>query len=187
MNVGYDRAVPSENELHIERMNLSHFEIIKQFILNQHALMTHKEFFIIDDIDSELPSILANGIVIALLYGEDIVGIEALDVSKQNSDNLKTRIDSQYVDNKLLYELGWAMVRNDCRGRGYAIKLFEAIASFVHVSEEFVLVATVHPMNEISNRLCSRLGFVPVSHSDWFGYDRVFMIKDDGFSVPEHV
>ena len=47
-------------------------------------------------------------------------------------------------------ELGWTMVRKECRGKNYAKKLIEHVCSYLGDISEYTLVATVHPANTIA-------------------------------------
>ena len=50
------------DEISIKKMGISDFDNIKDFVVEQHNSLEREDFFIIEDIDTELPVILSNGI-----------------------------------------------------------------------------------------------------------------------------
>lgn len=165
-------------ELQIKKMEYSDLEKVKDFILEQYKKLEYKDFFIVEDIDTELPVIFNDGIVIALMKNEQILGLQALDFSKNNSDNLKEVLKPVYMSGLNLYELGWTMIHVDYRRKGYAKKLIQTICTYIDCLTQYALVATVHPLNKAAYRLYLDAGLKPIFQTKYYGYERVFMIEE---------
>ena len=176
-----DKSSESEllnNEIQIIKMGISDLDKIKAFIIDQYKALECKDFFIIEDIDTELPIIFNNGIVIAIVKNNQILGLQAIDFSKNNSDNLKEVLNSVYDSDSEFYELGWTMIHVEYRKKCYAKRLLKRICSYLDSMTEYVLVATVHPMNDAAFKLYFDLGLRPTLQTKYYGYDRIFMVKE---------
>lgn len=165
------------DEISIKKMGISDFDNIKDFVVEQHNSLEREDFFIIEDIDTELPVILSNGIVVAIMQKDKILGLQAIDLSLKNSLTLQEILQSVYTTNGELYELGWTMVRKECRGKNYAKKLIEHVCSYLEDISEYTLVATVHPANTIALKVYMDYGMKPIFQTQYYGYDRTFLIK----------
>ena len=165
------------DEISIKKMGISDFDNIKDFVVEQHNNLEREDFFIIEDIDTELPVILSNGIVVAIMQNDKILGLQAIDLSLKNSSALQEILQSVYTSNGELYELGWTMVRKECRGKNYAKKLIEHVCSYLGDISEYTLVATVHPANTIALKVYMAYGMKPIFQTQYYGYDRTFLIK----------
>lgn len=166
------------DEISIRKMGISDFDNIKDFVVEQHNNLERKDFFIIEDIDTELPVILSNGIVVAIMQNDKILGLQAIDLSLKNSLALQEILQSVYTTNGKLYELGWMMVRKECRGKNFAKKLIEHVCSCLEDISGYTLVATVHPANTIALKVYMDYGIKPILQTQYYGYDRTFLIKE---------
>lgn len=168
----------NENGTEIIRMGISDFNRLKDFIIEQYNTLECKDFFIIEDIDTELPIILKNGIVISIVKNNQILGLQAIDLNKKNSSNLKEILNPTGDSNLEFYELGWTLIHNEYREKGFATKLLKQICSYLNFVSEFILVATVHPLNNAAFKLYSNFGFRAMFQTKYYGYDRILMVKE---------
>lgn len=166
------------DEISIRKMGISDFDNIKDFVIEQHNSLERKDFFIIEDIDTELPVILSNGIVVAIMQRDKILGLQAIDLSLKNSLALQEILQSVYTTNGELYELGWTIVRKECRGKNFAKKMMEQVCGYLEDVSEYTLVATVHPANTIALKVYMDYGMNPILQTQYYGYDRTFLIKE---------
>lgn len=86
------------DEISIKKMGISDFDNIKDFVVEQHNNLEREDFFIIEDIDTELPVILSNGIVVAIMQNDKILGLQAIDLSLKNSLALQEILQSVYTN-----------------------------------------------------------------------------------------
>lgn len=153
-------------------------QVVRCFILEQHSKMNRKDFFIIEDLDTELPLIFEKdkGIVYGILLDNRIIAIQAIDFSAENSRKLQLHIH-EYLNNDFpIYEMGWTLV--DLEFRGYHLAKY--LVSYVEktiMKQECILLATVHPENIKALVLYMKQGYRGYTIKGYYGYSRMFLIK----------
>ena len=151
---------------------------VREFILKQHERLERKDFFIIEDLDTELPLIFekSNGAIYGIYLGTQLVAIQAIDFSSENSSRLRLIVQSYLKDDFPLYEMGWTLV--DSRFRGYHIAkyLVQYIENMIS-GRNCILVATVHPENIRALALYMKMGYKGYNIGEYYGYRRMFLIK----------
>ncbi len=168
----------NSDHLIIKELKTDDFSIVKDFILEQHRKLVRKDFFITDDLNTELPVILEEGLVIGLFHGDVLIGIQALDMNKENSAILKDIISPTYTTSLNIYELGWTIIHTDYRNNSYAHYLVKNIIEMADISDKCVLLVTIHPENVAAIHLYEDFGFQPIFQTKYYGYERVFMLKE---------
>lgn len=153
-------------------------QAVRSFVLEQHAKMDRKDFFIIEDLDTELPLIFAKGrgLVYGIVLDDKIIAIQAIDFSAENSRRLKSYIHKFVKKNFPIYEMGWTLVASEFRGYHIA----EYLVSFLEnttVKKEHILLATVHPENYKALALYMGRGYRGCVITEYYGYWRMFLIK----------
>lgn len=169
-----DKVLP----LDLVRFHESEFELVKNFVVEQHKNLNDSTYFIIDDIDSELPNILKDGrgAVIGFIYQEKVISIQAVDYDVEGLLNLQSTF--QIYEFERLMEIGWAMVLPDFRKIGLAsflLNYLEELAKDEHSNKEFA--ATVHPNNVGSVALFLNNGYVGFRLKEHFGLIRMLLVK----------
>ena len=82
------------------------------------------------------------------------------------------------IESNNIAEVGRAMCRPECRGKGVASALMNKLLEYVAGSNIEILLATVHPDNEPSQRLLRGFGFSKKgSIVKYRGYERDIMIR----------
>lgn len=153
-------------------------KIVKEFILTQHVNLERKDFFIIEDLDTELPIIFEknNGIVYGICWEDKLVAIQAIDFSTKNDRMLRTYVQEFLEEDCQIYEMGWTLVGGEFRGCHIAEYLLGYIEKQI-ISLGCVLVATVHPENVVALGLYLKNGFKGYSIGNYYGYHRMFLMK----------
>lgn len=153
-------------------------EIMKNFILKQHINLDRKDFFIIEDLDTELPIIFEEdkGTVYGIFLDDKLVATQAIDFSSKNDRMLRPYVREFLEEDCQICELGWTLVDGEFRGCHIGEYLLKYIEKQI-TSLGRVLVATVHPENVIALGLYLRNGFKGYSVGEYYGYHRMFLIK----------
>lgn len=153
-------------------------EIMKNFILKQHINLDRKDFFIIEDLDTELPIIFEEdkGTVYGFFLDDKLVATQAIDFSSKNDRMLRPYMRGFLEEDCQICELGWTLVDREFRGCHIAEYLLKYIEKQIS-SLGRVLVATVHPENVIALGLYLGNGFKGYSVGEYYGYHRIFLIK----------
>lgn len=156
--------------------------IVKEFILAQYVNLERKDFFIIEDLDTELPAIFEKnkGIVYGICKEDKLIAIQAIDFSIKNDRMLRRYVQKFLEEDCQIYELGWTLVDEEFRGCHIAEYLLEYIEKQI-TGLGRVLVATVHPENVVALGLYLRNGFKGYSIDNYYGYYRMFLIKTSVF------
>lgn len=159
----------------IRELTIKDYPLVENFILEQHELLSNKDYFIIDDIKEELPKILGDmGIMYGLFLNDELVSIQAVDLSQSVHTTLTQNISSKYT-NRQLAEIGWTMTKHGAQGKGYAGILLKQLEN--KVTHNYDFVATVHPDNIASLNLYLHNGYIGVNFKIVFGLPRIFLLK----------
>jgi len=166
----------------IVQINEADIEILKEFIMTQFQLLTIKDYFIIDDIDTELPEILrdSNSYMIGVVYNNSLIAIQALDFNER----INKLFCSILKVNKQIGEMGWTLVDKDYYGfkiSRYLIKKIEFFA--VRSFDEKILISTVHPNNIPALKLYLSLGYYGVKLNNLFSLDRIICVKNTKYDL----
>lgn len=158
------------------------YKAIKNFVLQQYELLPNKSFFIIDDINTELPFLFnnKNGRVYIATHNNHIIALQT--VSFLNNNQLQSQLQHQsiFLSNNYV-EFGWTMVAPDYRKKGIAINLSRKLEEdLFNQTESVVYVATVHPQNINSLYLYFKLGYIGLELHEHFGLPRLFLVKSNG-------
>ena len=153
-------------------------QAVRRFVLEQHAKMERKDFFIIEDLDTELPLIFENdkGVVYGVMLDNKIIAIQAIDFSVENSVRLRYFIHSFLKNDYPIYEMGWTMVASEFRGYHIAEYLVSYIENSIK-EQNCILSATVHPENIKALALYMKRGYRGYAIAEYYGYNRMFLIK----------
>lgn len=153
-------------------------QAVRCFVLEQHAKMKRKEFFIIEDLDTELPLILEKdkGVAYGVLLDNKIIAIQAIDFSVENSERLRFFIHSFLKNDYPIYEMGWTMVDSEFRGYHIAGYLVSYIENSIK-EQNCILSVTVHPENIKALALYMKQGYRGYAIAEYYGYSRMFLIK----------
>lgn len=153
-------------------------EMVKNFVLKQHCMLERKDFFIIEDLDTELPLIFEQdkGAVYGIFWNERLVALQAIDFSSKNDKMLRPYVQMFLEKNYHIYEMGWTLVDQKFRGCHIAEYLLKYMESKINNSSS-VLVATVHPQNVKALELYLKSGFKGYAVDEYYGYCRMFLIK----------
>lgn len=152
--------------------------LVRNFILKQHEKLERKDFFIIEDLDTELPLIFEqnNGYVYGIFLNNRLVAMQAIDFSSKNDKMLRPHVQIFLDENCCIYEMGWTLVDSEFRGCHIAEYLLK-YAEFQVNNLDVALVATVHPENIKALELYIKSGFRGFAISKYYGYQRMFLIK----------
>lgn len=153
-------------------------EMVRRFILEQYEMLERKDFFIIEDIDTELPLLFGQntGFVYGIVMNDSLIAIQAIDCSVKNDAMLRNHLRNLIDDKIKIYEMGWTMVDYKLRGHHIAEYLLEYIQSKIN-DENIALIATVHPENILALKLYFKNGFKGYVVDNYYGYCRFFLIK----------
>lgn len=155
-------------------------ENVKNFILTQYNYFDRKDYFIIDDLDTELPCIFEKnmGIIYGVLYDNKLIALQAIDFSKRNDQMLRPYIQKFVNKDCQIYELGWTLVEKEFRGFNIADYLIKYTKKHISDRQDHILVATVHPENITALYLFFRNGFNGYLLDEYYGYIRMFLINN---------
>ena len=149
--------------------------MVKNFILECHKDIENQEFFIIDDIDTALPTMFTEtGVVYGAFSEKVLAAVHGIDFSYENHALISPHVPS-YLTDKPLAELGWTMVKSTFRG--YGLATFLIAESEKNVPEGYNLIATTHPQNVAALKAYIRNGYCGVKLGEYYGKPRVFMMK----------
>lgn len=165
-------------DLEVVKLELSDLNFIKVFILKEYENIQQKDFFIIDDIDTELPMILNNnGIVYGVLHNNEIVAIQAIDFSIENNNHLKPYL-AKYISGVNYVEMGWTMTKSSYQHKSIASSLIKLLEEAVSDKlEKSILVTTVHPRNLKALKTYLHNGYLGYTLERYYGLPRIFMLK----------
>lgn len=172
------------NDVEIFLLTANDYERIQNFILRSYAKIENKDFFIISDIDTALPTVFGkDGMIIsAVNKNNEIVAIQATDYSDEAQESMKTVLSS-YFDNAFFAEMGWTMTKSSYQNKGLAKNLImtleEMVAQKLH---DVVFVATIHPKNIRSLKAYLHLDYIGITLQSHLGLPRIFMVKAKNIS-----
>lgn len=154
-------------------------ENVKNFVLTQYNYLDRKDYFIIDDLDTELSCIFEKdmGTIYGIVCESNLVALQALDSNENNSKMLRPYIQKFIDKDCKIYELGWTMVKKELRGFHIADNLVKYTEKQILNESDYILVATVHPENTKALQLFFRNGFNGYLLDKYYGYIRMFLIK----------
>lgn len=173
-------SIELKNDNQFSRVDIVQFsnndyEYVKKFIVIQYNLIQNKEFFIIEDIDSTLPEIFKYaGIVFGALYNDELIAVQAIDISKQTHNSLAPYINKGIKDINFA-EMGWTMTKKEYQNKGVASGLLKYVENYVH---NYVFVSTVHPQNIFALSTFLHNGYVGINLDNYYGVSRIFLIKN---------
>ena len=161
-------------------------EYVKNFVLTQYNYFDRKDYFIIDDLDTELPCIFEKdiGIIYGILYKSNLVALQAIDFSENNDKMLRPYVQRFINKDCKIYELGWTLVKKEFRGFHIADYLINYAEKQILNESDYILVATVHPENTKALQLFFRNGFSGYLLDEYYGYIRIFLINNP---IPENI
>lgn len=152
--------------------------LVRNFILKQHYMLEREDFFIIEDLDTELPLIFEEnkGCVYGIFLNNKLVAMQAIDFNSENDTILRPHVQIFLDEDCHIYEMGWTLVDQEFRGCHIAEYLLKYVESQINDSR-IALVATVHPENTRALKLYLKNGFIGYTVSEYYGYCRMFLIK----------
>ena len=170
-----DRKMDTSSNIRLVELTENEYSLVEGFILEQYSLLPNKDFFIVDDIKEELPKVLSDmGMMYGLFLGNELVSIQAVDLSQNVHTSLSTMIPEKFTK-KQLAEIGWTMTKKEYQGRGFANMLLKQLED--RITHNYDLVVTVHPDNIESLKLYLHHGYVGVNFKEIFGLPRLFLLK----------
>jgi hypothetical protein len=167
----------------IVKFETNDFIRIKSFVKEICEYLDEPSFFIIDDIDIVLPTLLndKNGLVYGIVCKNEIIAVQAVDYDINNilGFNKELGLPKDIV----FMELGWAMVNTKFRKKNLSTKLANLIEfeACKEIRSNYFAV-TVHPINTSSLFLFFRLGYIGVKLIQYFDVIRLVMIKKINFT-----
>jgi RimJ/RimL family protein N-acetyltransferase len=172
----------------IVKFNSADFSKIRRFVLGICKRFDDPTFFIIDDIDSVLPSILKEkyGLVYGITCGNEIIAIQAINYGIDELLNFSEVLE--IAKDIIFMEVGWAMVAPLYRKNNLSTQLSKLLeqTAFKETGNE-ICVATVHPLNISSVFLFLRLGYIGVKLTYHFNLIRLIMVKKIHLHFPFNV
>lgn len=174
-------TINDENKrMHLDlvKFESSDFHNVKKFILKEYVNIRQKDFFILEDIDTVLPLLLQNkGLVYGAVHDNQIVAIQAIDLSIENSNSLKLLL-SKYVPADKYVEMGWTITNRCYRHKGIASSIVRVVEDIVSTKlADPIFVATVHPQNINALKVYLHLNYYGVILKYHFGVPRIFLLK----------
>lgn len=169
-----------DNNLGIYLLESKDCDLVKSFVQREYEELENKDFFIIGDIDTALPSVFSkNGIIIAAVNNNnEIVAIQAVDNGCEVQNNINP-ILSSYFTNAHFAEMGWTMTKTNYQNLGLAKNLLRNIEEIaIHKMNNTVFVSTIHPQNVKSLKTYLHLNYIGLTMQSHFGVPRVFLIKE---------
>lgn len=151
------------------------YDAVKGFILECHKEIINKDYFIIDDIDTSLPSMFkGTGILYGAYSNKELVAVHGADFSFENHTMISPYV-SGFLKKNRLAEMGWTMVKQSFRGKGIATQLI--FKTEEKISDGYDFIATVHPANLPALRTYIKFGYCGVTLKNHYDKPRIFLMK----------
>lgn len=166
----------------IYKLEYSDLHYVKSFIENQYFKLPNKDFFIMDDLDTEFSNILLKeGLAYAVIQNNKIISLQALDLNQDNLNFIKEIIPFNCKKRKVA-EMGWSLTHHKYRNRGLCQLLIKELEQTTALKNDSIIYfTTVHPDNFVALKTYLKSGFVGIAFQIHYNLPRIVLTKSSDF------
>lgn len=165
--------------MEIKKLKTEDFDNVLEFYQQQIDYLERKEFFYPYQNDDIKNILSGNGIMVAAMDNQNIIGISAIDFDEQYSLILKEIVNTffPHIHNHKVCEYSGVMTHKDYRNQGIAGKLYNYLIDSVKNRQDICLCAVVQLENQASLNFFFKRNFRLVSVKRSFDIDFGYLIK----------